>query len=206
MPPASLRGRVLSCAIAMIAALLVLGFAAAPVYPVRPPVSDTTADSVSADSAAAAAIDSIDESTEKTPYKRIRIVLEKGGEIVIELLADEAPLAVERIIALVQEGFYNGLKFHRVESYLVQTGRKDSDLPPVEGEMFGRAIRHEVGMVGMARLPDDYDSASTQFYIMKERRPRLNGEYTLFGRVIAGMEHVGKIKKGWKIKTVAVLP
>lgn len=205
MPPTRYRGRIWSCAIAMVIALLVLGFAAAPVYADQQPRVIAAADSVPADSGAVA-VDSLDESTEKTPSTRIQVVLEKGGEIVIELLSEEAPLAVERIIALTRDRFYDGLKFHRVESYLVQTGKKDSDLPPVAGEMFGQTIRHEAGMVGMARLPDDYDSASTQFYIMKERRPRLNGEYTLIGRVVSGMEWVRKIKKGWKIEKMVVLP
>lgn len=192
-------------AISIIAVLLVLGLIATPAYPGVPSDRSARADSIPADTAAATG-DSTGESMEPPARPRIGIVLEKGGEIVIELLPDEAPIAVERILVLVREKFYDGQKFHRVESYLVQTGREESTLPPVEGEMFGQSLKHEAGMVGMARLPDDYDSATTQFYIMKEHRPRLNGEYTLFGRVVEGKDHVKKIGKGWKIEKIAVLP
>gem|GEM_PF-2757914 len=133
---------------------------------------------------------------------RMCITLEKGGEIIIELYPEEAPLAVERIINLVREQFFDGLSFHRVESYLVQAGRKESELPSLEGEMFGQRLRHEEGMVGMARLPNDYDSATNQFYICKKSLPQLNGEYTLFGCVVEGMEIVHKMKKGTKIERI----
>lgn len=196
----------LPCIVLIFAVFLVFGSDAAPAYPDRTSGRGSSADSASVDSTDVAAGDSMAESLEPPSNPRIGIVLEKGGEIVIELFSHQAPLAVERILSLAGEGFYDGLKFHRVESYLVQTGRKESELPPVEGEMFGQSIRHEAGMVGMARLPDDYDSAVTQFYIMKEHRPRLNGEYTLFGRVVEGMDFVNKIKKGWKIEKISVLP
>jgi cyclophilin family peptidyl-prolyl cis-trans isomerase len=130
--------------------------------------------------------------------------LEGGGTVRIELYPEQAPKTVERILKLVREGFYDGLKFHRVESFLVQTGRKDSELEPLEGEMFGQKIWHEEGMVGMARLPTGYDTATTQFYIMKERKPKLNGEYTLFGCVVEGMEHIRDIKKGNKIDSISL--
>jgi cyclophilin family peptidyl-prolyl cis-trans isomerase len=129
--------------------------------------------------------------------------LKDGGIVRIELYPEQAPKTVERILMLVGEGFYDGLEFHRVESFLVQTGKKDSKLEPLEGEMFGQRIWHEEGMVGMARLPTGYDTATTQFYIMKERKPRLNGEYTLFGRVVEGMQYLHKIKKGNKIENVS---
>lgn len=141
---------------------------------------------------------------EETSRKGLCMEIEKGGAVVIELYPEMAPRTVERIMKLADEGFYNGLKFHRVESFLVQTGKAKHDLPPLEGEMYGQRIWHEEGMVGMARLPGGYDTATTQFYIMKERRPKLNGEYTLFGRVLSGMEHIHGIKKGRKIKSLSV--
>ena len=133
------------------------------------------------------------------------ITTDKYGDIVIELYPDEAPKAVERIVSLVESGFYNGLWFHRVESYVIQTGAIDSDLPKIEGEMFSQKLTHEEGMVGMARLPDDYDSAKTQFYICKKHLPLMNNEYTLFGKVIQGLDIVKKIKKGDKIKTITIV-
>lgn len=143
-------------------------------------------------------------STEGAVRKGLCMTLEKGGTVVIELYPDKAPKTVERIMMLSGEGFYDGLRFHRVESFLVQTGKGEHDLPPLEGEMFGQRIWHEEGMVGMARLPNSYDSATTQFYIMKERRPNLNGEYTLFGRVVSGMEHIHNLKKGGKIESLKI--
>lgn len=143
-------------------------------------------------------------SVEGTARKGLCMKLEKGGAVIMELYPEMAPKTVARIMKLAGEGFYNGLKFHRVESFLVQTGKGKHDLPQLEGEMYGQRIWHEEGMVGMARLPSGYDTATTQFYIVKERRPKLNGEYTLFGRVQSGMEHVHSIKKGNKIESLTI--
>ncbi|MDD4858507.1 MAG: peptidylprolyl isomerase, partial [Candidatus Krumholzibacteria bacterium] len=155
-----------------------------------------------ADTAKAAAAGTAEANDAAPPLPRIVITTEKHGDIVIELYPQEAPRAVERITNLVRSGFYNGLAFHRVESYVVQTGAGDSELGPVEGEMFSEHLTHEDGMVGMARLPDDYDSARTQFYICKQHSPLMNGEYTLFGKVVQGLDIVHRIKKGDKIRTI----
>ncbi len=133
---------------------------------------------------------------------RVVIVLDKGGEIVMELMPEEAPITVERFTLLVNDGFYNGLKFHRVESWLIQTGKKETELEPIEGEMFYQSIRHDKAKVGFARYPDDYDSGSTQFYILKECKNALNGEYTIFACVVEGMDVVSNVKKGAKIKEI----
>jgi len=146
-----------------------------------------------------------EEGPEAPDAPRVVIVLEDGGEIVMDLLPKEAPLAVERFTMLVREGFYNGLRFHRVESWLIQTGKKDTELEPVEGEMFSQNLKHDKGMVGMARLVDDYDSATTQFYILKECKNALNGEYTIFACVVEGMDVVMKVKKGDEIKEIRFL-
>ncbi|MBN1884460.1 MAG: peptidylprolyl isomerase [Candidatus Krumholzibacteriota bacterium] len=143
--------------------------------------------------------------TDGETHPRIAIELESGGRIVVELLPEEAPCTCERILALVREGFYDGCSFHRVESYLVQAGKKECELPPIEGEMFGQTVWHDPGAVGIARLPDDYDSAIAQFYIMKEKRSTFNGEYTLFGHVVEGMDAVTEIEKGAKIEHVSLL-
>jgi cyclophilin family peptidyl-prolyl cis-trans isomerase len=134
------------------------------------------------------------------------ITTKKYGDIVVELYPDAAPKAVERIMSLVRSGFYNGLTFHRVESYVIQTGAIESELPKIEGEMFSQKLTHEEGMVGMARLPDDYDSAKTQFYICKQHLPLMNNEYTIFGKVIEGYDIVKKIKRGDAIKTITIVP
>lgn len=152
--------------------------------------------------AATAVADAQEEGPEKPDVPRVVIVLDKGGEIVMELMPEEAPLAVERFTFLVNDGFYNGLKFHRVESWLIQTGKKETELAPIEGEMFFQSLKHDKGMVGMARFPDDYDSATTQFYILKECKNALNGEYTIFACVVEGMDVVMNVKKGAKIKEI----
>lgn len=156
------------------------------------------------DSASTAAVEGEKAAAEALP--RMVITTEKYGDIVIELYPKEAPKTVERIASLVSSGFYNGLGFHRVESYVIQTGALESELAKIEGEMFSQKLTHEEGMVGMARLPDDYDSAKTQFFICKKHLPLMNNEYTLFGKVIEGIEIVHKIKKGDKIKTITIVP
>ncbi len=134
-----------------------------------------------------------------------RIVLEKGGVILLRLFPDDAPVTVARFIELVNAGFYNDLDFHRVEDFVVQTGNRDNEYPPIIGEMFEQDLRHKVGSVGMARKPDSYDSATTQFYIVKQCRSALQGEYTVFGEVIEGMDIVKKIEKHDKIVTIEIV-
>ena len=124
----------------------------------------------------------------------------KDGPVVIELFPDVAPQHVERVKTLTRQGFYDGLKFHRViEGFMAQTGDPSgdgtggSDLPDLPAE-FSR-IPFERGTLGMARTQDP-DSANSQFFIVFERSNWLDGQYTVFGQVIEGMENVDLIKKG----------
>ncbi|WP_085124239.1 peptidylprolyl isomerase [Tistlia consotensis] len=124
----------------------------------------------------------------------------KDGPVTIELFPDVAPHHVERIKKLTREGFYDGLKFHRViEGFMAQTGdpRGDgtggSDLPDLKAE-FSR-IPFERGTLGMARAQSP-DSANSQFFIVFQRSDWLDGQYTVFGQVIDGMDKVDLIKKG----------
>ena len=117
---------------APLAALIILMFAAT--VPVT--AADTNAvlaeqvlpqqDTLQADTTAVANAE--EEGPEAPDVPRVVIVLDKGGEIVMELMPEEAPLAVERFTLLVNDGFYNGLKFHRVESWLIQTGKKETEV------------------------------------------------------------------------------
>ena len=149
--------------------------------------------------------------SEKRPNPENLLTIElKDGLVEIELFPKDAPNHVERIKELADEGKYDGVAFHRVmEGFMAQTGdvkfgnSKDydeddvgtggSDKPDLKAEFNDR--KHVRGTCSMARssLPD---SANSQFFICFDTADFLDGEYTVWGRVIKGMEHVDKIKRG----------
>ena len=123
------------------------------------------------------------------------------GRVVIQLLPDIAPLHVARAKELARKGFYDGIPFHRViEGFMAQggdptgTGTGGSDLGTLPAE-FTRQRRFLRGTVGAARTSDP-NSANSQFFIMFAPAPSLDGQYTIWGQVISGMEFVDKIKRG----------
>ncbi|WP_376091188.1 peptidylprolyl isomerase [Roseomonas sp. CCTCC AB2023176] len=127
----------------------------------------------------------------------------KDGRVTIELRPDLAPRHVERVKALARQGFYDNTPFHRViEGFMAQggdpTGRGTggSNLPDLQAEFTppsrARFIR---GTCGMARTSDP-NTANSQFFIMFAPAPSLDGQYTIWGRVVSGMEAVDKIKRG----------
>jgi len=124
----------------------------------------------------------------------------KNGLVVIQLRPDLAPKHVERIKKLVREGFYDGLKFHRViRGFMAQTGDPlgngtgGSKYPDLTAEFSNEP--HVRGTLSMARSGHP-DSANSQFFIMFERAPHLDNKYSIWGQVVSGMEFVDKIKKG----------
>lgn len=121
------------------------------------------------------------------------------GRVVIALRPDLAPHHVERIKQLVRQHFYDGLKFHRViEGFMAQTGDPKGDGTGGSGQKLAQEFSREPfvrGTVGMARARDP-NSADSQFFIMFAPGPSLDGAYTVWGRVISGMEFVDKIKRG----------
>ncbi|MBS0235855.1 MAG: peptidylprolyl isomerase [Proteobacteria bacterium] len=124
----------------------------------------------------------------------------KSGTVTIELYPKSAPEHVNRIRTLVQQGFYDGVVFHRViDGFMVQTGDPTgtgmggSSLPNLKAEF--NNTHHSKGVVSMARSADP-NSANSQFFIMLGDAPHLDGQYTAFGKVISGMEYVDQIKKG----------
>lgn len=127
----------------------------------------------------------------------------KDGTVTIELLPDLAPQHVERIKALATRGFYDNTPFHRViEGFMAQggdptgTGTGGSDLPDLPAEFSPpNKARFVRGTCGMARTQNP-NSANSQFFIMFQPAPTLDGQYTIWGRVISGMEVVDKIKRG----------
>ena len=131
----------------------------------------------------------------------------KDGRVVIEMRPDLAPKHVARIKELVREGFYDGLKFHRViEGFMAQTGDPKGDGTGGSGLNLPAEFSNEPferGTVGMARGQHP-NSADSQFFIVFEESPWLNGQYTVWGKVVEGMEFVDKIKKGEKARNGVV--
>lgn len=124
----------------------------------------------------------------------------KTGRVVIELRPDLAPNHVQRIKELAREGFYNGVVFHRViPGFMAQTGDPTgtgtggSKKPNLKAEF--SLETHVRGTCSMARS-NSPDSANSQFFICFNDAPWLDGKYTVWGRVIEGMDHVDAIKKG----------
>ncbi|MGY3527580.1 MULTISPECIES: peptidylprolyl isomerase [Bradyrhizobium] len=123
------------------------------------------------------------------------------GRIVIKLRTDIAPQHAERIKQLAREGFYNNVPFHRVmDGFMAQTGDGQnfngtggSKYPNLKQEF--SQVPFKRGIVGMARRGDSVDSANSQFFIMFADGSSLNGQYTVVGEVVSGMDVVDKLKK-----------
>jgi len=146
----------------------------------------------------------------KDPENTLIIEL-KDGPVIVELLPDVAPEHVARIKELARAGAYDNVAFHRViDGFMAQTGDVQhgdmeddfnlrragtggSELPDLKAEF--SSVPHDRGTLGMARTADP-NSANSQFFINFADNHFLNGQYTVFGRVIEGMEHVDKIARG----------
>lgn len=136
------------------------------------------------------------------------------GDIIIELDPDQAPITVKNFQKLVKQGFYDGLTFHRVmEGFMIQGGDPQGDgtggsKNDIKGEFskngVNNTIKHERGVISMARSGEQYnslgqiidygyDTASSQFFIVHETSPHLDGNYAAFGHVLSGMEYVDGI-------------
>lgn len=132
----------------------------------------------------------------------VQIELEKGGNIVIELLPEYAPKTVAFFLELVEDKYYDGLTFHRaVENFMIQGGSPNGDGiggcgRTVKGEFssngYENTLSHTRGVVSLART-NVKDSASGQFFIMHGDAEYLDGNYAAFGRVVEGMEYVDEI-------------
>jgi peptidylprolyl isomerase/peptidyl-prolyl cis-trans isomerase B (cyclophilin B) len=135
------------------------------------------------------------------------ISLEKGGEIRIEFFPDDAPKTVENFVTLAKKGFYDNLTFHRVvPGFVVQGGDPKGNGTggpgyTIKAEFNGQ--KHVRGSVAMARSAHP-DSAGSQFYITYGAQPHLDGSYTVFGKVVAGMELVDQIRQGDRMTSVRI--
>jgi cyclophilin family peptidyl-prolyl cis-trans isomerase len=150
------------------------------------------------------------------------------GTIKLELYSNIAPKMVERFKELAKEGYYEGIEFHRINDTVIQAGNADtkpgktanpmkegdSGKPNVVAEFSD--IPYDTGVLGAARLGNDVNSANSQFFIMLKREAAFDNKYTVFGKVIEGMNNVRTIagvpKQGEKpiepvrIKSVAIVP
>lgn len=139
-----------------------------------------------------------------------------GKVFEVELFPDEAPITTGNFIDLVEDGYYNGIKFHRVEDWVVQAG----DARTAGREEYVHYIEQEPGERGfgrgafsMARLgaknPDGsmeyYETSGTQFFIIKQGGEHLNGKFCVFGWVVSGMSDVDAISQGDTIREVTVV-
>jgi cyclophilin family peptidyl-prolyl cis-trans isomerase len=134
------------------------------------------------------------------PQNTLVLQLSTGGNVAIQLRPDKAPGHIERIKLLTRAGFYDGLLFHRViDGFMAQTGDPQgtgaggSPLPDLKSEF--NDLPHLRGAVSMART-DEPNSANSQFFIVFDPVLRLDGKYTVFGRVISGMQFVDGIVRG----------
>jgi peptidyl-prolyl cis-trans isomerase B (cyclophilin B) len=133
----------------------------------------------------------------------IEIEIENYGTITAVLDAKTAPITVENFVNLIEDGFYNGLTFHRIiKGFMMQGGDQNGDginnegTPTIKGEFAYNGVENNIshtrGTLSMARS-SSYNSASTQFFIMHEDSPHLDNQYAAFGRVIDGMDVVDAV-------------
>lgn len=126
------------------------------------------------------------------------------GDISFILFEKDCPNTTARIVALVQAGGYKNVSFPRVEDWIVQTAPATIDVPGIDVEK-KEGLTHAKGAVGMARKGQDMRSNTSVFYILKEPQPMLDGDYTVFGRLIKGMDVVMKITPSDKIISANIL-
>ena len=132
----------------------------------------------------------------------VTIEMENGDIMKAELYPDIAPISVNNFISLIQQGFYDGLIFHRViKGFMIQGGCPDGNGTGgpgyhIKGEFamngVDNPLKHEKGVLSMARAMHP-DSAGSQFFIMHETSPHLDGQYAAFGKIIEGQDIVDKI-------------
>ena len=130
------------------------------------------------------------------------IEMENGQKIELELYPEAAPITVKNFEKLVSEGFYDGLTFHRIiRGFMIQGGcPQGNGMGGADENIVGEfrmnghdnPIKHERGVISMARAYNP-NSASSQFFIMHENAPHLDGQYAAFGKVVSGMETVDEI-------------
>ena len=132
----------------------------------------------------------------------VTIEMENGGIMKAELYEDVAPISTKNFVSLIEKGFYDGLIFHRViPGFMIQGGCPDGTGMggpghQIKGEFSGNGVsnplKHERGVLSMARSASP-NSAGSQFFIMHQNSPHLDGQYAAFGKVIEGLDVVDQI-------------
>lgn len=134
--------------------------------------------------------------------KAVAVIRTRKGDIKFRFYPKDAPNTVNRIIELINEGFYNGLTFHRVvPGFVIQGGDPNGNGTGGSGKKLKAEFnqrKHIEGTVAMARAADP-DSADSQFYVSLGTHPHLDGSYTVFGQVVEGMDVAHQIQKGDKM-------
>ena len=140
----------------------------------------------------------------------VEIVVKDKGTIELELDADTAPITVNNFVNLVKNKFYDGLTFHRIiEGFMIQGGDPlgngtGGSSTNIKGEFAANGVENNIshvrGVISMARNGFDYNSASSQFFIVHKDSTFLDGNYAAFGHVTSGMEVVDKIAEGAKVE------
>ena len=141
----------------------------------------------------------------------VNIEIQNYGTMELELYPNLAPITVDNFVSLVKSGFYNGSSFNRIISgFMIQGGAPSGNVSggsgkTIKGEFKANGVsnplKHERGVISMARRGGtDYDSASSQFFIVHKTYPSLDGHYAAFGRVTKGIEIVDKICKDTKVE------
>jgi len=137
------------------------------------------------------------------------IEMENGKKIEIELFPNEAPKTVENFVKLANEGFYNGVKFHRVIPGFVSQGGDPTGTGmggpgySIKCETQGNPHKHIPGALSMAHAGKD--TGGSQFFLVHEAQPHLDGVHTVFGQVISGLDEVKSMKQGDVMKSVTIV-
>lgn len=143
------------------------------------------------------------------PKPKVEIIIKDYGTIQVELDRENAPITVENFLNLIEDKFYDNLTFHRIiKGFMIQGGDPKGNgtggsKKTIKGEFSANGVNNELshvrGTISMARS-EEYDSASSQFFIMHEDNLGLDGNYAAFGKVISGMEVVDKIAENTKVE------
>ncbi|MBS1720312.1 MAG: peptidylprolyl isomerase [Armatimonadetes bacterium] len=149
----------------------------------------------------------------------LKMVVEGRGNVFIRLYPARAPKTVAAIVKLVKSGFYNKQSFHKVmkspRPYLVQIGDPASKVKQDDSVGDGGAgvklpyedsgLKNEAGSVGLAAIPGEKNSGDSQFYILLDRASFLDGKYTVFGQVVAGMDVVRRIERWDRVESATII-